>query len=69
MITVHFTFLLYTVHCQVVHCALLLTLLQDDIVLIALKPEGLRILLQIVQSHCSSMKMTVLISKSKVMTN
>ena len=69
IITVHCTFLLYTVHCQVMHCALLLTLLQDDIALIALKPEGLRTLLQIVQSHCSSMKMTVSISKSKVMTN
>ena len=63
LLTVHFL----TVHCF--NCALLLIILQDDIALIALKPEGLRILLQIVQSHCSSMKMTVSISKSKVMTN
>ena len=34
-----------------------------------MSPEGLRTLLGIVQSHCSDMKMTVSISKSKIMSN
>ena len=42
---------------------------QDDIVLIARTAEGLRELLSIVQCHCSDLKMTLAVSKSKVMSN
>ena len=39
-----------------------------DIVLIAKSPEALRLLLGIVTSHCSRMKMEVSVSKSKIMS-
>ena len=41
----------------------------DDFVLIARTAEGLRDLLKIVQQHCSALRMTVSISKSKVMSS
>ena len=40
----------------------------DDFVLIARTAEGLRELLKIVQQHCSRLRMTISVSKSKVMS-
>ena len=40
----------------------------DDILLISKTPEGLRTLHEIVQKHCSSLKMSISITKSKVMS-
>ena len=42
---------------------------QDDIVLISRTAEGLQELLTIVQRHCSDLKMTLSVSKCKVMSN
>ena len=42
--------------------------MQDDIVLVARTPEGLRLLLQVVQRHCHLLKMKLSVTKSKVMS-
>ena len=45
-----------------------LFLMQDDIVLVARTAEALRMLLRIVEKHCSLLKMTLSISKSKIIS-